>query len=91
MLHLKEVVQNRQYFWQQLESKIQQNSPDSNGAIILAVIAMARSLKLEVIAEGVETELQKDFLKQNNCNIVQGYLFSRPVPYDDFCDLLKIK
>jgi len=49
---------------------------------------MAHSLKLEVIAEGVETVLQKDFLKQNNCNIAQGFLFSPPISYDDFCDLL---
>lgn len=69
-------------------NEINENSQDSDGAIILAVIAMAHNLKLEVIAEGVETQLQKDFLKQNNCNIAQGYLFSRPVPFDDFCDLL---
>jgi len=69
--------------------ELNENSPESDGAIILAVIAMAHSLKLEVIAEGVETVLQKDFLKHNNCNIVQGYLFSRPVPYNDFCDLLE--
>jgi sensor c-di-GMP phosphodiesterase-like protein len=50
---------------------------------------MAKSLKLEVIAEGVETVLQKDFLKQNNCNIAQGFLFSRPIPYDKFCELLE--
>jgi len=69
--------------------ELNENNQDSIGAIILAVIAMAHSLKLEVIAEGVETELQKDFLKQHNCNIVQGFLFSRPVPFDDFCDLLE--
>lgn len=69
--------------------ELTENSNDSDGAIILAVIAIARSLRLEVIAEGVETTLQKDFLKLNNCNIVQGYLFSRPVPYDDFCILLE--
>ncbi len=68
--------------------ELNENSQDSDGTIILAIIAMAHSLKLEVIAEGVETTLQKDFLKQNNCNIAQGFLFSRPVPYDDFCNLL---
>lgn len=68
--------------------ELSENSQDSDGAIILAVIAIAHSLKLEVIAEGVETLLQKDFLKQNKCNIVQGFLFSRPVPYDEFCHLL---
>lgn len=69
--------------------EINENSQDSDRAIILAVIAMAHSLKLEVIAEGVETELQREFLKKNNCNIAQGYFFSRPVPYGDFCVLLK--
>lgn len=69
-------------------NEINEHNQDSDGAIVLAVIAMAHSLKLEVIAEGVETVLQRDFLKQNNCNIAQGYLFSHPVPYDDFCDLL---
>jgi diguanylate cyclase (GGDEF)-like protein len=68
---------------------LNENSKESDGAIILAVIAMAHSLKLEVIAEGVETVLQRDFLKLNNCNIAQGYLFSRPVPFDEFCDLLE--
>jgi hypothetical protein len=43
----------------------------------------------EVIAEGLETLLQKDFLKQNNCSVAQGFLFSCPIPYDDFCDLLE--
>ena len=69
--------------------ELTENSDDSHGAIILAVIAIAQSLRLEVIAEGVETHLQKDFLKLNNCNVVQGYLFSQPIPYDDFCILLE--
>ncbi|WP_339719305.1 bifunctional diguanylate cyclase/phosphodiesterase [uncultured Paraglaciecola sp.] len=69
-------------------NEINENSQDSDGAIILAVIAMAHNLKLEVIAEGVETILQKDFLTEHNCDIAQGYLFSRPVPYAEFCELL---
>jgi diguanylate cyclase (GGDEF)-like protein len=69
--------------------ELHENSTDSDSAIILAVIAIAHSLKLEVIAEGVETLLQKDFLKQNNCNFAQGYLFSRPIPFDSFCALLE--
>ena len=58
---------------------------DPNDAVIVqTIIAMTKALGLEVIAEGVETELQRDFLKQNGCHTFQGYLFSRPVPAEDF-------
>ncbi len=60
-------------------------------AIVLAIIAMAQRLKLEVIAEGVETEEQLQFLKENDCNEIQGYFFSRPVPAAEFEKLLKKK
>jgi diguanylate cyclase (GGDEF)-like protein len=62
---------------------------ESGDTLVLAILAMAQSLKLGVIAEGVETAAQKDFLQSHNCNIVQGYLFSRPVPFEDFCQLLE--
>ena len=68
--------------------ELTQTSHESNNALIQAIIAMAHSLKLEVIAEGVETVLQKDFLQANHCNIVQGFLFSHPLPFDEFCNLL---
>ncbi len=53
-------------------------------AITLAIISMAKSLRLEVIAEGVETKQQLDFLTQNNCDDIQGYYFSRPVAITEF-------
>lgn len=68
--------------------ELTQISHENGNALILAIIAMAHSLKLEVIAEGVETILQKDFLQANHCNIVQGFLFSHPLPFEAFCELL---
>lgn len=50
--------------------------------IAAAIIAMAHKLRLKVVAEGVETEEQKAFLKGNNCDFVQGYFFGRPLPLD---------
>lgn len=53
-------------------------------AITMAIISMAKSLRLEVIAEGVETEQQFEFLRQNNCDYIQGYYFSKPIKENDF-------
>lgn len=61
---------------------------DNDKAIVRAVIAMAHSLNLRVIAEGVEVKEQLNFLVDNYCNSAQGYLFSRPIKYDDFVELL---
>ena len=52
-------------------------------AISKAVIALAKSLNLNVIAEGVETEEQKDFLMNNGCENIQGYYYARPMPPDE--------
>jgi diguanylate cyclase (GGDEF)-like protein len=64
------------------------DDPD-DAAITLATIEMAHTLKLQVIAEGVETKAQLDFLMKNGCDVYQGYLFSRPVPPDAIPDMLK--
>jgi EAL domain-containing protein (putative c-di-GMP-specific phosphodiesterase class I) len=55
----------------------------------MAVIAMGRSLELVVIAEGVETEEQLEFLKDRDCDQLQGFLFSRPLPPDAFATFLE--
>ena len=55
------------------------HNPD-DAAIVNTIISMSRNLNLKVIAEGVETEQQLDFLKQHRCDQMQGFLFSRPVP-----------
>jgi EAL domain-containing protein (putative c-di-GMP-specific phosphodiesterase class I) len=50
-----------------------------NASIVAAVISMAKGMDMEVIAEGVETENQLEFLKLKGCNKAQGYLFSYPL------------
>lgn len=67
------------------------SSDDSDKAIVSTIIAMAQSLKLDVIAEGVETEEQYTLLQQAGCAHYQGYLFSKPVPIADFDALLRIQ
>ena len=64
------------------------NNNENDKVLILAVIAMAHSLNLDVIAEGVETEQQKDFLQLHHCNTAQGYLFSHPLPFAQLAHLL---
>ncbi len=59
-----------------------------DAAIVAAIIAMAKSLKMRVIAEGVENKGHLDFLNSNGCVEIQGYYFSRPVPADEFRKLL---
>lgn len=63
----------------------------NNGAeaIAQAVISMANALKLEVVAEGVETTEQFEFMKMLGCDLIQGFLFSRPVTADKLPELLK--
>ena len=63
---------------------------ENNAKITKAIIAMAHSLNLSVLAEGVETEAQLTRLREEGCDEVQGYLFSRPVCAKDFEALLRI-
>jgi EAL domain-containing protein (putative c-di-GMP-specific phosphodiesterase class I) len=63
-------------------------SEDDEAAIVVSIIALAHNLKLRVIAEGVETESQVDYLRRNGCDEMQGYYFSPPLPAADFEQLL---
>jgi diguanylate cyclase (GGDEF)-like protein/PAS domain S-box-containing protein len=65
------------------------SSPGEDTTIVTAVISMGRSLKLRVVAEGVETREELEFLQAQQCDEAQGYYFSRPVPPQQFALLLK--
>jgi diguanylate cyclase (GGDEF)-like protein/PAS domain S-box-containing protein len=64
------------------------SAPD-DATIVTAVIGMGRSMKLRVVAEGVETQQELNFLQARLCDEAQGYYFSRPVPPSQFANLLK--
>jgi len=63
------------------------NSEDK--AITNAIIVMGKTLSLTVVAEGVETEEQMNFLKEHACDVMQGYYFSKPIVPEQFADLLR--
>ena len=60
----------------------------SDAAITQGVISMAHNLDLEVVAEGVETEAQAAFLRKNQCNLLQGFAFARPMPFEDLVNFM---
>jgi diguanylate cyclase (GGDEF)-like protein/PAS domain S-box-containing protein len=64
-------------------------TPDET-TIVAAMISMGRSLRLRVVAEGVETPQELEFLRIHQCDEAQGYLFSRPIPAHQFAQLLQI-
>ncbi|WP_317205053.1 putative bifunctional diguanylate cyclase/phosphodiesterase [Janthinobacterium sp.] len=63
--------------------------PGDGEPIATAIIAMAHSLNLTVVAEGVETQRQADFLRRAGCDIVQGFLYARPMPAEQLTALLR--
>lgn len=67
-------------------ARVTERRPEA--ALTRAIVAMARSLDIDIIAEGIETVEQRDFLKAAGCGYGQGFLFSRPLPADEFAALL---
>lgn len=59
--------------------------------IVSSIINMAKQLKMKVLSEGVETEAQSEFLKTIDCDMAQGYLFAKPMPVEEFTELLRKK
>jgi diguanylate cyclase (GGDEF)-like protein len=64
---------------------------DAASDLVSAIISMCKALRLKIVAEGVETEQQRHFLQENGCDEYQGYLFSRPLPPEEFEVLVREK
>ena len=67
---------------------LSRSGEESSNFITRTIIDLAQHLEMDVVAEGVETVEQLEILKEYNCNIIQGYLFSKPVPAMEFATLL---
>lgn len=65
------------------------NEDQNNASIVAAIMSIAKSLDLEVVAEGVETEEQAEFLRSVDCDIFQGFLYSRPLPMNELKAVIK--
>ena len=87
LAHLKRFTVNTLKIDKSFVRDVEKSTTDA--AIATAIIAMGSSLKLKVIAEGVETAEQMEFLRDNNCDQVQGFLFSRPLPADQALKMLQ--
>jgi len=67
--------------------------PSSTHDIVVtkAIIALSKNLGYQVVAEGIETQEQEEFLKENGCDIGQGYYFAKPMSEDGLIEFLKSK
>jgi len=62
---------------------------EESGAIVKTIINLAHNLNMTVVAEGVETEAQLEFLRTNGCDEVQGYYFCKPLPSEECLEFLR--
>ena len=63
---------------------------ESGNSIVRAILALATALNLDMVAEGVETHEQADFLTRHHCNILQGFLLAKPIPLQNVIDMLDV-
>ena len=63
---------------------------ESGNSIVRAILALAEALNLDVVAEGVETQEQAQFLKRHHCNILQGFLLAKPIPLKEVIEILDV-
>lgn len=67
---------------------IEDSTQENSSLLVNAILAMGKNLGIKVIAEGVETKAQVDYLKKLDCDIIQGYYYSKPIPEAKFIELL---
>lgn len=65
------------------------NDKKRNDAVIASVVAMARGLGIKIIAEGIESSEQISYLRKIGCDVIQGYVYSKPLPVDEFVEYVK--
>jgi len=84
---IKELSSDQLKIHQEFVQGITKNGNDAQ--LVQTIIDLAKSMDMNVFAEGVETEEQRAFLKQHDCNTYQGYLFGKPVPIEEFYKVIK--
>lgn len=87
LAYLKKLPINKLKIDQEFVRDLPDNKEDED--ITKAIIALAKSLNLKIIAEGVETKAQKDFIVENGCDNIQGYYYSKPVSANELENILK--
>jgi len=87
LAYLKNLPINRLKLDRSFVSDIETDTSDA--AICAATIALGHNLGLELVAEGVETKAQSEFLTRLDCDCLQGYLYSRPLPFDEIASYLR--
>ncbi|WP_152222388.1 bifunctional diguanylate cyclase/phosphodiesterase [Pseudomonas sp. SCB32] len=88
LLYLKRLPANELKIDGGFVRELEQDSDDA--AIVSAIVALGQALELRIVAEGVETPRQQDFLTRLGCDSLQGFLFGKPVPAEQFIDHLSV-